>query len=216
MKIKLCDTRTNIESISIKRVNKNQYRLYGLMWIEYTKNDNAEKSLVSFKSNNLKWKPNFSIQEECSRYQISGGYNNNVIFDVLDHISRKIFYNFTFENIHTDDVLVDFTILNKKGGDFMEYNIYETLDNYIVKINMAGVKKEDIRVILEDGIIKVKAKPNAKEVEDVETMLETFRPASGETEIYLPNIETVEAKLENGVLILTAPKVSKGVNIDIK
>jgi len=43
-----------------------------------------------------------------------------------------------------------------------------------------------------------------------------FEPTKGEVEIYLPNIESVEAKLEDGVLIITAPKVSKGIKIDIQ
>ena len=50
----------------------------------------------------------------------------------------------------------------------------------------------------------------------VETKIEMFEPVKSETEIYLPNIESVDAELKDGVLILTAPKVSKGVKIEIK
>jgi HSP20 family protein len=98
----------------------------------------------------------------------------------------------------------------------MNYNIYESVDNYMVKINVAGVKKEEIKIILEDGIVKVKTNPKLEENEEMETLLENFKPVKSECEIYLPNIESVEAKVEDGVLILTAPKISKGIKIEIQ
>jgi len=111
--------------------------------------------------------------------------------------------------------LVTLTILNDGKDGFMKYNIYEELNNYTVKINVAGVKKEDIRVVLENGIIKVKTNPKEEVNNDIETKIEMFKPVKGETEIYLPNIESVDAELKDGILILTAPKVSKGVKIEI-
>ena len=131
-------------------------------------------------------------------------------------MTRQILYQFAFTNIMSDDVLVTLTILNNGKDGFMKYNIYEGLDNYTVKINVAGVKKEDIRVILEDGIVKVKTNPKEEVNEEMETTIEMFEPVKSETEIYLPNIESVDAELKDGILILTAPKVSKGVNIEIK
>lgn len=97
----------------------------------------------------------------------------------------------------------------------MNYNIYEGTDNYIVKINVAGVKKEEIKVILEDGIVRVKTNPKIKEIEDMDIVVEDFKPIKSDCEIYLPNILSVEAKLEDGILILTAPKESKGIKIEI-
>ena len=116
----------------------------------------------------------------------------------------------------SNDVLVELTVLNDGKDGFMKYNIYEGLDNYIVKINVAGIKKDEIRVVLEDGIVKVKTNPKIEMIEDTDTKLEMFEPTKGDVEIYLPNIESVEAKLEDGILIITAPKVSKGIKIDIQ
>ena len=207
--------KNNFQSISIKKTNENTYSLYGLMWWELKQNGKPIKTLVSVKSNNLIWNCDTRYEENLDYTYIKSG-RGGILGSFLSGCTRKILYNFSFYNIMSDDVLVTLTILNDGKDGFMKYNIYEGLDDYTVKINVAGVKKEEIRVILEEGIIKVKTNPKVQEIEDVDVKLEMFEPIKSETEIYLPNIENVDAKLEDGILILTAPKVSKGINIDIK
>ena len=211
---KIMSPKNNFESVSIKKNNLGNYVLYGLMWWEFTKDNKKSKALVSVKSDNLKWKYNFQISSDYDYAYFKSG-NGGVLGSFLSRMTRKVLYNFSFENILSEDVLVTLTILNDGEDGFMKYNIYEGLDDYTVKINVVGVKKEEIRVILEDRIIKVRTNPKVEELEDVDTKLEMFEPIKSETEIYLPNIERVEAKLEDGILILTAPKKSKGVKIDI-
>jgi len=209
----LSDYKNNFESLTIKKIGE-RYSLYGLMWYEFTENNKKKKALVSVKSNNLKWKYNFSIEQNCDYTYYKNG-NGSIIGKFLSSMTRNILYQFAFTNIMSDDVLVTLTILNDGKDGFMKYNIYEELNNYTVKINVAGVKKEDIRVVLENGIIKVKTNPKEEVNNDIETKIEMFKPVKGETEIYLPNIESVDAELKDGILILTAPKVSKGVKIEI-
>jgi HSP20 family molecular chaperone IbpA len=190
------------------------YVLYGLLWWEIQENGIPTKVLCSIKSDNLIWKYNISY-EECQ--DVRDCISNNVpILRFINGISRKLLYNFTLENINTKDVLFELTILNGKKDEFMYYNIYEGLENYVVKINVAGVKKENIKITLEDDIIKVKAYPNKQDIEDMEVMVEEFKPVKSECEIHLPNILSVDAELEDGILILTVPKKSKGIKIDIK
>ena len=69
---------------------------------------------------------------------------------------------------------------------------------------------------MENEVIRVKTKPNVNEMEDMNTKVEMFEPIKGDIEIYLPNVETVDAKLEDGILTLIAPKQSKGVKIEIQ
>ena len=185
------------------------------MWWNFEQNGKPIKSLVSVKSNNLKWDFNFNISDDRD-YTYARNGHGCIIGSFLTYLTRKILYNFSFTNVMSNDVLVELTVLNDGKDGFMKYNIYEGLDNYIVKINVAGIKKDEIRVVLEDGIVKVRTKPKNQLFEDIETKLEMFEPTKGEVEIYLPNIESVEAKLEDGVLIITAPKVSKGIKIDIQ
>lgn len=212
---KLANLSNEFESLSIKKNGLNSYMLYGLMWWTFYQDGKKTKNLVSVKSNNLKWKYNINITED-SEYTHATSGKGYVVASFLTYLTRKILYNFCFENIMGDDVLVELTVLNEGKDGFMKYNIYEGLDNYIVKINIAGVKKDEIRVVLEDGVIKVRTTPKIQEVEDVDTKLEMFEPIKGDVEIYLPNVESVEAKLEDGILTLTVPKEFKGVKIEIQ
>jgi HSP20 family molecular chaperone IbpA len=209
------EPKNNFESISIKKNNLGNYVLYGLMWWEFKENGKPMKSLVSVRSDNLRWKLNMTMESDYDYTYFKNG-RGSTLGSFLSGITRTLLYNFSFTNIYSNDVLVEFTVLNDGKDGFMKYNIYEGLDNYIVKINVAGVKKEEIRVILEDGIVKVKTNPKVKEMEDMEAVIETFEPVKSECEIYLPNVLSVEAKLEDGILILTAPKESKGVKIEIQ
>lgn len=201
--ISLNSLKSDLESFTVKKNSLGTYNLYGLMWWEFVENNKPKKSLVSIKSDNLVWDYNINI-------------NGYVLGSFLSSITRQILHNFNFYNIKNDNVLITFTILNKEEDGSMKYNIYEGLENYIVKINVAGVKKDEIKVVLEEGIIKVRTNPKNQTIEDVDVKVEMFEPVKDEIEIYLPNIENVEATLEDGILILTAPKKSKGIKIEIK
>ncbi len=209
-KLKISIPKNEFESLSIKKNNLGHYVLYGLLWWEYTQDDNKVKTLVSVKSENLVCEYNIHMQDNDYIY-------NHGIRSMLINQTRQILYNFSFKNIfNNNDVLVNLTVLNDGKDGFMKYNIYEGLENYTVKVNVAGVKKEEIKVTLENEVIRVKTKPNVNEMEDMNTKVEMFEPIKGDIEIYLPNVETVDAKLEDGILTLIAPKQSKGVKIEIQ
>lgn len=210
------DYKNNFETLSIKKNNLGNYVLYGLIWLEMTVDDVPTKMLCSIKSDDLIWKYNINFEQNIDYTYIYGGYSKSPLYKFASSIVRKLLYNFTFENINSKDVMVEITVLNGKKDEFMYYNIYEGLDNYIVKINVAGVKREEIKIILEDEIVKVKINPKKEELEDMEIMCENFKPVKSECEIFLPNVLNVEAELKDGILILTAPKESKGVKIEIK
>lgn len=214
LSLQISNIENKFESISIKKNNLGNYVLYGLMWWEFDKNGEKTKALCSVRSDNLIWKPDIHC-EQYANYTYADGRYGNIWGSFISGITRKILYNFTFENIFEQDVLVELTILNGKKDKYMNYNIYESLDGYIVKINVAGVKKEEIKIILEDGIIRVKSNPKQQNNEEMETLLENFKPIKSECEIYLP-IESVQAKIEDGILTLTAPKISKGTVIEIQ
>lgn len=207
-----------IEFLTIKKIEHNRYVLYGLMRWGYIENGVPTKSLVSIKSNNLIWKFDVDITQDSSEVFARGGSNNIIVHSFLLPLTKKILYQFELENITNsqDDILVTFTILNKRKDGFMEYNIYEGLENYVIEVNVAGVKKEEIKVVLEDEIIKIRTNPKARNLEDFDTKLEMFEPIKSETEVYLPNINEVEkAELKDGVLTLTVPKASKGIEVKI-
>lgn len=207
---------SEFETLSIKKNNLGHYILYGLIWWNLKVDGVETKTLCSIKSGNLKWKYDCRMEENHDWVNVHDG-RGGILNSFLSSVTRNILYNFTFENVfNTEEVLFELTILNGKKDEFMNYNIYEGLESYVVKINVAGVKKEDVKIVLEDGIIRVKTNPKTIELDDMDIMVENFKPVKSECEIYLPNVESVEAKIEEGILVLTVPKVTKGIKIDIQ
>lgn len=205
-----------LESLSIKRTNHNTYNLYALVRHFHIVNNEPIEYLINIKSNDLKWDYTLNILTCFETIEIKGGYSDSRLISFLDRVTREVLHNIQLKNMHHNETIVEFTILNK-GDELMEYNIYEDLEFYIVEVNVVGLTKKEISVVLEDEIIRVKTKPQKSNKNiDLETKLETFKPIKSETEIYLPNVEEVNAKLENGILILTVPKISKGVKINIE
>lgn len=200
----------SFESLSIKKnIKDDMHNLYGLVWFE----SEGKKQLVCIKSNNLKW--DYSVNYINNTTYVYGGKTKAPI---ISYLSREIFQELRFKNLENSEtnVIFELNILNGKDDEFMNYNVYEGLEDYRVEINVAGVKKEDIKVILEDEIIKVKVRPSKETLEDdYEVIREEFRTKKQECEIYLPNIMNVNAKYENGILILKAPKESKGIKIEV-
>lgn len=93
-------------------------------------------------------------------------------------------------------------------------DIAESEHAYIVKLDMPGVAKEDVKVAVEGRRVSVQAQaapqPQTEEKPEAERLVYRERtPASYARSFTLPlEVELTEAsaKLENGVLTLTLPK----------
>lgn len=85
---------------------------------------------------------------------------------------------------------------------------YEKPEAYLVRVDLAGVKKDDISIELEDGAVAVSAvrrfetNDEAKGAEELK-YARTFRVPEGVED------GAIEAKFEDGVLSLTLPKTEK-------
>ena len=104
-------------------------------------------------------------------------------------------------------------------------DIYEEDNNYIVKADLPGYDKEDIKLNLKDGVLEIKAEnKNENELEDKKKGTYNFeRSYSGYyRKITLPentDEEKIDAEYKNGVLKLKLPKIkeikAKGKQIKI-
>lgn len=77
------------------------------------------------------------------------------------------------------------------------YDIFDKKDHYEIVVELAGAKKEDINVEVKEGVLYINATTPYKKYS---------------TRIRLPtNIDRdkMKAKLNNGILIITIPKISK-------
>ncbi len=86
-------------------------------------------------------------------------------------------------------------------------------NEYIIRAELPGVKKEDLDIDIEENYLKI----NAKKFDEINEETNNYKHSEfnyGEFSraIQLPeeiNIEKTEAKLEHGILKITAPKIQK-------
>lgn len=111
----------------------------------------------------------------------------------------------TIESIKNDieKSIVDYTFVPGK-------DIIETDDTIIIRIDLAGVKKENIEINLTDTKLKVKAEFEDEHLEDV--LGYNRRPTLIRRTVRFPKkvfAEEADAKFENGLLTVEVPKLEK-------
>lgn len=98
---------------------------------------------------------------------------------------------------------------NCSVSHMMKTDIIETKDNYKLFIDLPEVKKEDIKVSLEEGYLKIFASISREE-NDEETYIYRERSNGEYSRSYYVGdaikINDVTAKLDNGVLTITIKK----------
>lgn len=99
-------------------------------------------------------------------------------------------------------------------------DIYETDDKLIVKSRTAGVKKQDLKINISDGILTIHGNiPNTEEIDSIKPWAQEcyWGEFSREITLPVPVVENdVEAILRDGVLTITFTKVANKPGIDIQ
>ncbi|KAJ1282726.1 hypothetical protein BS78_03G073400 [Paspalum vaginatum] len=96
----------------------------------------------------------------------------------------------------------------------------ETPEAHVFKADLPGVKKEEVKVEVEDGNVLVISGQRSKEKEDKNDKWHRVERSSGQfmRRFRLPEdakVEQVKAGLENGVLTVTVPK-AEGKKPEVK
>lgn len=131
---------------------------------------------------------------------------DNFIRTVNDEISSLL-------NRHFDSYFPDSKYWEEENKFTMPVEITDSGKEYDIRAELPGVKKEDLDIDIEENYLKI----NAKKVEEKTESEKNFRRSEfnyGEFSrvIELPeeiNVDKTEAKLESGVLKITAPKMIK-------
>ena len=120
----------------------------------------------------------------------------------------------TIDSIKNDinQSIVDYTFVPGK-------DIIETDDTIIVRVDLAGIKKENIELNLTDTKLKVKAEFEDEHLEEMK--VNNRRPTLIRRTVRFPKKvcpEEAEAKFENGLLSVEVPKLEKkeSFRVDIK
>ena len=95
-------------------------------------------------------------------------------------------------------------------GFFPAVDVYETPDSVVVEVEVPGMKKDNIKITVEDNILRIQGeKKLEREDKDknyyvVERSYGTFERAFRLPEYV--DMEKIKAKFENGILTITLPK----------
>ena len=88
------------------------------------------------------------------------------------------------------------------AGDRLAVDVHEDKDNYFASFEVPGVKKEDVKIELNSGLLTVSAEKREKDGEK-ESSYSLTRSVSVPDGV---NAEAIAAKLEDGILTVTLPK----------
>lgn len=102
----------------------------------------------------------------------------------------------------------------------MKTDIVENDKEFIFYMDVPGVEKKDIKVVVEEGVLIISAERKALAVEDGKVILRERRAHTSKRSFRLPanvNSGDIKAKYDNGILILTVkkPEDIQPHNIDI-
>ena len=95
----------------------------------------------------------------------------------------------------------------------MKTNIVENETNYVITSEVPGVKKENVKIDVLDGMltISISKKQENKENEKKNYIVKEISESSYSRSFYLDNMdeENIQAKMDNGVLTITVEKMKE-------
>lgn len=93
-------------------------------------------------------------------------------------------------------------VLPNVTHDRLSVDVHEDKDNYYASFEVPGVKKDDVKIELNNGLLTVSAEKREKS-DEKETSFSMSRSVSVPDGV---NAEAIAAKLEDGILKVTLPK----------
>ncbi len=96
----------------------------------------------------------------------------------------------------------------------MRVDVKDEGDHYLLEADMPGVKKEDVNIEVEDGVLTISAQSKQKQEEKKDNYIFSERRSSSFRRSFTLNgidEEKISATCEDGVLKLTLPKVGEEV-----
>ncbi len=131
---------------------------------------------------------------------------DNFIRTVNDEISSLL-------NRHFDNYFPDASYWENSEKFSMPVEISDKGKEFDIRAELPGVKKEDLDIDIEDNFLRINAKKfDEKNEEDNNYRHSEFNYGEFSRTIQLPeeiDINKTEAKLEHGVLKITAPKIHR-------
>lgn len=118
----------------------------------------------------------------------------------------------TLKNLDSflDSLLNDSPVANNYGMNFPAVNIVETNDDYQLEFNVPGRKKDDFKITIDKNILTVSFEKKEEEKDENKKIIKReFVTQSFKRSFTLDekiNVDEIDAKYEDGLLLLTLPK----------
>ena len=103
-----------------------------------------------------------------------------------------------------------FPVTGENDQNMMKTDVIEKSDSYLLKVNIPGVKKEDVKISLEDGYLTINAKYRRETEEHEKYIYQERRIGEYTRSFYVDKYitsEDITASIEDGVLSLILKKV---------
>ena len=131
---------------------------------------------------------------------------NNFIKSVNDEISSIL-------NRHFDNLYPDYGFDEMSENLSIPVEVRDKKDEYDVRAELPGVKKEDLDIEINDNYLTISATKSEEKNEEEKTYKKSeFSYGEFSRTLYLPqdvDTDKIDAKLEHGVLKLIIPKLNK-------
>ena len=112
-----------------------------------------------------------------------------------------------------DTIFPEYIFEKEIKGLSLPVDIQEYENEYKVKAEMPGIKKEDVNIELNKNYLTVSAEKNEEKEEKNKKYHKTeFRYGTYSRTVYFPhevNVNDAKAKIDNGVLTIDLPKLKK-------
>ena len=116
------------------------------------------------------------------------------------------------ENEFNFDKFFDFPFFRvNKANQMMKSDIIENKDYYLIKIDVPGIEKKDIKIVTSNGYLEVYVTREEEKVNEDNYLHKERYKGEFVRKFYIGNVEkeNVDATLKNGVLELTVQKSNK-------
>ena len=136
----------------------------------------------------------------------------------LDRLQREM--NRAFDDFFRGDLVSSETFFNQSWSPAVD--ISESKDSYVIHAELPGVKKDEVKITMQDNIVTIRGEKkaeNEKKEENYHRVERTY--GMFERSFTLPGPvknENIEAKFDDGVLSIVLPKTEEAREkvIDVK
>lgn len=109
--------------------------------------------------------------------------------------------------------------LEKEYEGELSVDVYQTDENIVVKSTLAGVKPEDLKIIINNDMLTIRGKRELDDSGIKDYLYKECYWGGFSRSIVLPTdikVDKIKATLKSGLLTIILPKISKNYSIKIK